>query len=142
MSINIKTLAVGAELPPLTRDISQYQINRYADASGDHNPIHIDPAFAAGTAAGGTIAHGMLVLAIVSEFMTQHFGPYWLTGGHLSCRFKDPARPGDTLTISGEVTKIAEDGTISAEVVCTNQQGDTIQLVDTTVKVTPDENSH
>ena len=134
MSIDIKTLTVGSELPPMTRSVTQDQINRYADASGDHNPIHIDLAFAAGTAAGGTIAHGMLVLAIVSEFMTEHFGLKWLTAGHLSCRFKDPARPGDTLTVTGKVTKITEDGSISAEVVCTNQQGDTIQMVDTTVK--------
>ena len=42
--------------------------------SGDHNPLHTDPAFAATTQFGGTIAHGMLVLAYVSELMTAAFG--------------------------------------------------------------------
>ena len=53
-------------LPAIERVITQTQIDRYATASGDFNPIHIDAAFAATTPMGGTIAHGMLVLALIA----------------------------------------------------------------------------
>lgn len=86
------------EVSPVTRALSQDMLHRYADASGDHNPIHIDEAFAATTPMGGTIAHGMLVLSFISEMMTGAFGERWLTSGSLDVRFRAPARPGDTVT--------------------------------------------
>ncbi len=136
--IQPEELHAGDALPEAVRNVVQEKINDYANASGDFNPIHIDPAFAAGTAMGGTIAHGMLVLAYVSDYMTGLFGPDWVTGGQLSCRFKDPARPGDVLKINGKVTAMetVESRTIvSANVVCENQQGQTILLCDTKVKL-------
>jgi 3-hydroxybutyryl-CoA dehydratase len=83
---------------PVTRTLTQDMLNRYADVSGDHNPIHIDQAFAAMTPMGGTIAHGMLVLSFISEMMTGAFGERWLASGSLDVRFRAPARPGDTVT--------------------------------------------
>ncbi len=73
---------VGAELTPVVKKITQEKINRYAEAGGDGNPLHTDPEFAARTMFGGTIAHGMLVLAYLSEMLTAAFGPAWafLTG--------------------------------------------------------------
>ena len=76
------------EVAPVTRALTQAMLNAYADASGDHNPIHIDEAFAKTTPMGGTIAHGMLVLSLISEMMTAAFGERWLgvrhAGGALS----------------------------------------------------------
>lgn len=92
-----------SEVAPVTKRLSQEQIDRYAEASGDHNPVHVDPAFAAATPFGGTIAHGMLVLASVSEMMTAAFGEAWLRRGKLRARFKAPARPTDTITASATV---------------------------------------
>jgi 3-hydroxybutyryl-CoA dehydratase len=86
------------EVAPVTRTLTQAMLNRYADASGDHNPIHIDEAFAATTPMGGTIAHGMLVLSFISEMMAGAFGQRWLASGMLDVRFRAPARPGDTVT--------------------------------------------
>ena len=67
-------------LPSVERTVSQAQIVRYAEASGDHNPLHLDQAFAAGTSYGGTIAHGMLVMAFLSEMLTKAFGTGWIAG--------------------------------------------------------------
>ncbi len=89
-------------VPPLSRALTQDAINAYADAAGDHNPIHVDETFARATPFGGTIAHGMLVLAYVSETMTRAFGDAWARTGRLKVRFKAPARPGDTLTVTAE----------------------------------------
>ncbi len=57
------TLNVGTELTPVVVEITQDKIDRYAHAGGDGNPLHTDPEFAAKTHFGGTVAHGMLVLA-------------------------------------------------------------------------------
>ena len=119
----------GDVLPQAVRHISQDNINLYAQASGDFNPIHIDEAFAASTPLGGTVAHGMLVLAYVSQMITASFGPSWLSSGRLTVRFKMPARPGDTLTIGGKVKSIDSKEGISyasCSILCSNQKGETV----------------
>ena len=54
---------VGASIGELTQAVDQSMIDAYADASGDINPLHIDPEFAKTTFFGRTIAHGLLTLA-------------------------------------------------------------------------------
>jgi 3-hydroxybutyryl-CoA dehydratase len=124
-SLRVKTYEVGEELPEITRMLTQEDIARYAEASGDHNPLHIDPAFAATTQFGGPIAHGMLVLAYLSEMMTAAFGETWLMRGRLKVRFRGAARPGDSVTASGRVVRI-EDGKAVCEVECRNETGDVL----------------
>ena len=119
----------GSELPALTKLVTQQNINLYAEASRDFNPVHIDEEFARKTALGGTIAHGMLILAYISEMMTAAFGREWLTGGKLDVRFKAAARPGDTITVSGKITKLEKDGgqtTIHCSVLCGNGKGEAV----------------
>jgi 3-hydroxybutyryl-CoA dehydratase len=117
--------AVGDELPKVTKRLTQEQIDRYADASGDHNPLHIDQAFAAKTQFGGTIAHGMLVLAFVSEMLTGAFGRAWAESGRLKVRFRAPARPGDTVEALGRVTR-AEGGRVACDVECRSAAGEVL----------------
>ena len=121
-------------IPDLEKTITQDAIDRYARASGDLNPIHIDEAFAKQTAAGGTIAHGMLVLAYVSQMMTQAYGRSWLTGGRLDVRFRNPARPGDTLTVTGRVRQETPEAVV-CEILCHNQRGEPIVTGDATVRL-------
>lgn len=118
-------LAVGSALPPVVKQITQEKIGRYADASGDHNRLHIDPEFAATTQFEGTIAHGMLLLGYISEMMTAAFGSRWIERGRLKIRFRAPARPGDTITTAGSVTAV--DGRrIACDIECKNQAGDVL----------------
>lgn len=131
-------LREGSELPGLSREIKQEKINLYAQASRDFNPIHIDEDFARRTPLGGTIAHGMLVLAYVSRMMTGAFGRHWLTGGKLNVRFKAPARPGDVVSVSGRVTRAepVADGTLyRCEVLCASRDGAPVISGDAKVKV-------
>lgn len=114
----------GAALPEFIRQVTQADINRYADASGDYNPIHIDEAFAASTPLKGTVAHGMLVLAYMSEMLARAFGDAWDESGQLSVKFKSPTRPGDTLTVSGQVDSLRVEGAIvwaTCSLSCRNQ---------------------
>ena len=92
-------------LKVIERTITQDQITRYAEASGDHNPLHLDPDFAAGSQFGGIIAHGMLTLAFVSEMLTQAFGRHWLETGKLKTRLKSAAYHGDRVYTWGNVVK-------------------------------------
>jgi 3-hydroxybutyryl-CoA dehydratase len=92
-------------LPKVVKTISQAQLNAYAEASGDFNPLHLDPGFAAKTQFGGVIAHGMLTLAYISEMMAEGFGRPYLETGTLNVRFKSAAYLGDQVTTWGRVTK-------------------------------------
>lgn len=128
-SMQINELAEGMELPELKKTITQKNINLYAEASHDFNPIHIDPEFAKNTALGGTIAHGMLILSYLSQMMTSAFGRNWVTGGKLNVRFKAPARPEDIITASGRITKIEKEQhrtIITYSVDCKNQNDEIV----------------
>ena len=119
-------------LPPVERRITQEQLVQYADASGDHNPLHLDEEFARGTPYGRTIAHGMLVLALVSELMTRSFGGSWLRGGRLKTRFRAPVFPGDTVRATGTL-KTSDDNSATYEVAVTNQNGENVITGDASV---------
>ncbi len=134
-------LITGADLPSIKKTITQQIINRYAEASKDFNPIHIDVDFARRTPLGGTIAHGMLVLAYISQMMTEAFGENWLTDGRMSVRFKTPARPGDTLTVTGKIDKIDKQDNatlVTCQLKCSNQKDEIVIIGDARVKISAD----
>src|SRR6185437_786700 len=90
----------GEPISALTKTVTQAQIDAYANISGDHNPIHINPDVARSVGLDGTIAHGMLSMAFAGQALTD-----WLTAeqgrgrlGRLRVRFQAMVRPGDTLT--------------------------------------------
>ena len=125
-------------LPEVKKVITQPNINLYAQASQDFNPIHIDEEFAKKTPLGGTIAHGMLILAYISQMMTAAFGRSWLVGGKLSVRFRNPARPGDTITVSGKILKVEKNEgqtLINCDVLCHNQNGEPVITGEAKVRV-------
>ena len=96
----------GDPLPTIEKVVTQDQIEKYARASGDFNPIHIDHEFAASTQFGGTIAHGMMVAATISEMMTAAFGRNWAESGSMKIRFRSPVKPGQRITTQGSVRRV------------------------------------
>lgn len=80
----------------LSVTFTEEQIAAYAEASGDHNPIHVDEAFARSVGLPGIIAHGMLQMGLMARVAAPPGRP--LT--RLSCRFATMVRPGDTVTFS------------------------------------------
>jgi 3-hydroxybutyryl-CoA dehydratase len=126
--------AEGDLLPVISHEITQDIINRYAPVSGDLNPLHTDAEYASRTRFGGTIAHGMLVLAYLSEVLTAAFGDAWPRSGRLKARFRGAARPGDTVTVSGTVTKV-EGSRISCTVSARNQLDEALITADAEVVI-------
>ena len=117
----------GDTLPTVEKTFSQDDVNRYADAAGDHNPIHVDPNFAAGSQFGRRIAHGMMIAASISEMMAQAFGQDWHKSGRMKIRFRAPVFPGETVRASGTVRSVRqiEDSTevaVSVQVTKTNDE--------------------
>jgi acyl dehydratase len=77
------------------------QIAAYADASGDHNPIHLDDDFARTVGLPGVIAHGMLQMGLIGTVAADAAGgPHKLR--RLYCRFAGMVVPGDTVTFTAE----------------------------------------
>ncbi len=101
-------VVAGTEFAPLTRTPTQEVIDRYALASGDHNPIHVEPSFAARSQFGGTIAHGMLVLSYLSALLTRAFGVRWINTGTLKVRFRTPALSGAAVTARGSIERVEQ----------------------------------
>ncbi len=138
MTLSLYEVTAGTNLPEVKRQILQEKVNLYAEASRDFNPIHINEEFARQTPAGGTIAHGMMTLAFISQMMTAAFGRNWLTGGKLDIRFKNPARPGDTITASGQVRQVEKgqgQTLFVCNVQCRNQKGEPVITGEARVRV-------
>jgi acyl dehydratase len=77
------------------------QIAAYADASGDHNPIHLDGDFARTVGLPGIIAHGMFQMGLMATVAADAAGgPEKLR--RLYCRFAGMVVPGDTVTFTAE----------------------------------------
>lgn len=105
---NYKGLSVGDQLPELIQFVDQEMIDAYADASGDVNPLHIDPEFAKTTFFGRTIAHGLLTLAFVSRVLSEWNWDGWAYGGELDVAFLGPVYPGDEVRVSGVIESIEQ----------------------------------
>lgn len=106
---------VGDSLKGFERQITQERVDAYAEASGDHNPIHLDESYASTTQFGTRIAHGMLSLALVTEMLASEFPNTWHSGGKLKVRFSAPVFPGESVVTYGEITAIDEsEGVLTA----------------------------
>ncbi len=119
-------LKVGDEFSR-ERHVTAEVIRRFADVSGDRNPIHLDAEFARATKFGRPIAHGMLSAAFISALLAD--GPAGLAGIYLSqtLNFTHPVFEGDLVTATARVTRIREDKNIvTLSTLCTNQNGETV----------------
>ncbi len=87
-----------------------FPIRDYAEITGDYNPIHLDPEFAAKTPMGGVIAHGTLSMNLIWRHIELNHGRSALQGAQLDIKFVAPVRVGDTLTVnvSGDVRALQQ----------------------------------
>ena len=117
------------QIGPLVRTVTAQTIEEYEEILGIGNPLHLDSAFAQASLFKGAIAHGMMMLAYVSEMMAGAFADGWYEGGELDTTFVRPVKPGDTITTWGTITgQRPEQGGVTAvcEVHCENQKGEAV----------------
>jgi acyl dehydratase len=99
-------LQPGAQITPLTVTPDRYLTVRYAGASGDFNPIHIDEEFARGVGLPGRILHGLWTMAQVARAQTEAAGgPDRLK--RLAVQFRGMGLPEQELVVSGTVREVA-----------------------------------
>ncbi len=103
----LEDLAVG-QSAELARTVAEADLVAFADVTGDHNPVHLDADYAAATAFGERIAHGMLSAGYISAVLgTTLPGPGAIYLSQ-SLAFKRPVKIGDEVTARATVTAIDE----------------------------------
>jgi acyl dehydratase len=107
----------GDELEGLTVTPDRYLTVRYAGASGDFNPIHIDEQFAQQVGLPGRILHGLYTMAQVARAQTEAGGgPASLK--RLAVQFRGMGVPEVELAVTGTVREVRDDGTVVTESSC------------------------
>ena len=111
----------------LTRVVEPGDIGSFVEAVGDFNPVHSDPAYAAGTPFKEPIAPGIYTAGLVSAVIgTQLPGPGAIYLSQ-SLKFIKPVKAGDRITARVEVIEvIRERNRIRLQTVCVNQRGDEV----------------
>jgi acyl dehydratase len=100
-------LQAGAQIPELTITPDKYMTVRYAGASGDFNPIHIDEEFARAVGLPGRILHGLWTMAQVARAQTEAAGgPEHLK--RLSVQFRGMGVPEQEVRVTGTVRELAD----------------------------------
>jgi acyl dehydratase len=129
---------VGDELPQLVKNpVTLNQLVRYSGASGDFNPLHTDPKIGEMIGTGGVIAHGMLIMGFVGQFLSDYVGPAALR--KFNVRFKGMTHLEDVITCTGTITEKNEvdgEGHITGKVQATDQNGD-VKVAGTFTAVLP-----
>lgn len=107
--------AQGTQLGPTEwLEITQDRVNMFADATDDHQWIHIDPERAADGPFGGTIAHGLLTLSLLPHFTHQLYSvdnvAMAINYGYNKVRFITPVRVGARLRARAEISSVTQLG--------------------------------
>ena len=122
----IEDLSVG-QSASYTKTVTEADIVKFAEVSGDNNPVHLDEAFAQTTMFKGRIAHGMLSAGFISTVIGTKLPGSGTIYMSQTLRFKAPVRIGDTVTATCTITEvIAEKRRAVLNTVC--KVGDTVVI--------------
>jgi acyl dehydratase len=116
-------IEAGSKIPQRVFWVDRALLKRYADASGDQNPIHQDQAFAVNVGLPNVIAHGMLTMGLVATYISD-----WAGGAanvkEYGARFTKPVIVPEgqnvDLTVDGTVAELLADGAIRIELTATS----------------------
>ncbi|HEY5640644.1 MAG TPA: MaoC family dehydratase [Dehalococcoidia bacterium] len=110
------------------RTVTAEDVEKFAQVTGDTNPLHRDPEYAQKTRFGECIAHGMLSAGYISAVLGTKLAPH-ACAVYLSqnIRFLRPVKIGDAIKAVAEVKELdAEKKTLTLQTECYNQDGDAV----------------
>ena len=111
----------GDQIPELRETPDKYLPHRYAGASGDFNPIHIDPEFAKQVGLPGNILHGLYMMALVARTNNQLADSDPRALKRLLVQFRGMGAPEQEIVVSGTVKEV-DGNRVTTE--CEARQGD------------------
>ncbi len=104
-TIVIEDLEIGM-MRSLQKEVTDLDIELFAQVSTDHNPVHLDEDYAQDTIFEGRIAHGMLTAGLISAVIGEQLPGHGTVYLGQSLKFLAPVRPGDVVTAEVEVLEI------------------------------------
>lgn len=127
-------LNAGDSIPELKVTPDKYLPHRYAGASGDFNPIHIDPEFAKAVGLPNTILHGLYMMGLAGRAATEAAGGDPRALKRLAVQFRGMGAPETEIVVSGEV-KSVEDGKAVIDVVAAQGENQTIRNAEAEIQL-------
>lgn len=120
----------------LTRTITDAEIEAFAEASGDRNPLHFCDLHAADTVFESRIAHGILTASLISAVIGEQLPGHGAVYLSQTLKFRAPVRPGDAVDVTCTVRDIRDDrNLITLDCMC--RVGDTVVLDGEAVVLAP-----
>ena len=125
-TIGIEDMSIGMTRH-LRKEITDRDVEMFAEVSTDHNPVHLDDAYARDTIFGGRIAHGMLTASLISAVIGEQLPGHGSVYLGQSMKFMAPVRPGDSVEARVTVKDI-DHGRRRVTLDCACTVGDTVVL--------------
>jgi acyl dehydratase len=116
----------GDSIDELRVTPDKYLPHRYAGASGDFNPIHIDPEFAKAVGLPGTILHGLYMMGLVARANTEAAGGDPRALKRLAVQFRGMGSPETEIVVTGTVKSVDGD-TVTIDTVAAQGENQTIR---------------
>jgi 3-hydroxybutyryl-CoA dehydratase len=136
MADEVHGISVGTTAS-FTKQVTSEDIQKFAEVSGDDQPLHLDAGFAARTRFKEPIAHGILSAAIVSAAIGTKLAPGKVViYMSQNLRFRAPVKPGETITATLTATSVdTERSRVAMDTVVTNQDGTEVLTGDALVMI-------
>jgi acyl dehydratase len=119
-------LSAGDQIAELRVTPDKYLPHRYAGASGDFNPIHIDPEFAQAVGLPNTILHGLYMMGLAARAATDAAGGDPGSLKRLSVQFRGMGAPETEIAVTGTVES-SDDGKATIDIVAAQGENQTIR---------------
>lgn len=108
------------------KKIEEEDVEKFAEITGDYNPLHMDEEYAKTTMFGGRIAHGMIGAGIISAGLAMHLPGIGTTYLGQEITFKNPVRIGETIQVRLEIIELIQKTKFDIariKTTCTNEDG-------------------
>jgi len=122
MNDSTQALKVG-QTARMSKQVTAADVSLFAAVTGDFNPVHFDPVYAAGTFFKERIAHGMISAGLISGVIGMKLpgpGTIYLKQ---TLNFLAPVKMNDVLTVAVEVVELLEKNRVRLKTTCVNQEG-------------------